>query len=59
MRRQRRKRARRADWVHVVGFAVATAVALAVILEIEFPRVGFIRVADFDRVLVELRDSMK
>jgi hypothetical protein len=47
------------SWVHVVGFAVATAVALAVILEIEFPRVGFIRVADFDRVLVELRDSMK
>ena len=47
------------SWVHVVGFAAATAVALAVILEIEFPRVGFIRVADFDRVLVELRDSMK
>ncbi|MGH7346563.1 MAG: DUF4239 domain-containing protein, partial [Candidatus Rokuibacteriota bacterium] len=47
------------SWVHVVGFAAATAVALAVILEIEFPRVGFIRVADFDQVLVDFRDRMK
>jgi hypothetical protein len=47
------------SWTHVVGLAAATAVALYVILEIEFPRLGFIRVADFDSVLVKLRDSMK
>jgi len=30
-----------------------------VILEIEYPRLGFIRVDSFDSALVELRDIMK
>jgi hypothetical protein len=44
---------------HVVVFAAALAVALYVILEIEYPRLGFIRVDAFDEVLVDLRELMK
>jgi hypothetical protein len=30
-----------------------------VIVDLEYPRLGFIRVDEFDQPLVELRDSMK
>jgi len=30
-----------------------------VIMDMEFPRLGLVRVDSFDRVLVELRQSMK
>jgi hypothetical protein len=39
--------------------AAAMSIALYVILEIEFPRLGFIRVDAFDEVLVDLREQMK
>jgi hypothetical protein len=35
------------------------AVAVFVILDIEYPRAGLIRVDTFDQVLVELRQSMR
>jgi hypothetical protein len=35
------------------------AVALYVILDLEYPRLGLIRVSDFDQVLVDLRATMK
>jgi hypothetical protein len=35
------------------------AASVYVILDIEYPRAGFIRVDAFDRALVELRESMK
>ena len=47
------------SWLHILGFAAAMSVAVYVILDFEFPRVGLIRVGTFDRVLVDLRDSMK
>ena len=47
------------SWLHAVGFAAFIALATYVILEIEFPRAGLIRISDFDEVLVELRNSMK
>ncbi len=47
------------SWVHMFGFALATAAAVYVILDIEYPRLGLIRVDAFDRVLVELLESMK
>ena len=47
------------SWVHMVGFAAAMAVAVYVILDIEYPRLGLIRVDAMDQVLVELRESMK
>jgi hypothetical protein len=47
------------NWSHTIGFAAVTALTFYVILDIEFPRLGFIRVDATDQVLVELRKSMK
>ena len=47
------------SWTHVLGFAAAMAASLYVILEIEYPRLGLIRVDSFDQALVELRELMK
>jgi len=47
------------SWAHIIGFAVAMALSIYIVLDLEHPRVGFIRVDDFDSVLVELRQSMK
>jgi hypothetical protein len=47
------------SWLHAVGFAVAIAMATYVIVDLEYPRTGFIRLAAYDQVLVELRESMK
>lgn len=45
-------------WFHMVGFALVMAVAVYVILDIENPRLGLIRVDAFDQVLIDLRESM-
>jgi len=47
------------NWLHMLGLAFVMAVSVYVILDIEYPRLGFIRVDDFDQALVELRESMK
>ena len=47
------------SWIHAVGFALIMATSVYVILDLEFPRLGIIRVDAFDQVLVELRQSMK
>ena len=47
------------SWLHMVGFAAATALAVFVILDLEFPRAGLIRLEAFDQVLVDVRDSMR
>jgi hypothetical protein len=47
------------SWVHTIGFAAAMAVAVYVIVDIEFPRLGFIRVDAFDQVLDDVRASMR
>ena len=47
------------NWLHMLGLALVMAVSVYVILDIEYPRLGFIRVDDFDQALVELRESMK
>ncbi len=47
------------SWIHILGFALILAATVYVILDLEFPRVGLIRVDAMDSVLVELRDSMK
>jgi len=46
-------------WLPMLGFAAAIAVTIYVILDVEYPRLGFIRVDAIDRVLVELRATMK
>jgi hypothetical protein len=42
----------------MIGFAVIMALSVYVILDLEFPRLGFIRVNAFDQALVDLRESM-
>ncbi len=44
---------------HAVIFAIITAGTVYVILDIEYPRLGLIRVDSVDRVLIDLRKSME
>ena len=46
-------------WLHMVCFAGAVALAVYVIMDMEYPRFGLIRVDAFDQALVDLRRSMK
>jgi hypothetical protein len=46
-------------WLHVFGFALVIALTVYVILDIEFPRLGLIRVDAFDQAMVDLLESMK
>jgi hypothetical protein len=45
-------------WFHMLGFALVMAVAVYVILDIEYPRLGLIRIDAFDQALIDLRESM-
>jgi len=47
------------DWVHQVGFAGIVAFTLFVILDIEYPRSGWIRIDAIDQALINIRASMK
>lgn len=47
------------SWLHMVGFAAVVAGAVYVIIDLEYPRLGLIRVDAFDTALVELRNGMK
>ncbi len=47
------------SWIHTVGFAFIMAATVYVILDIEFPRLGVIRVDSADEVLIELRRGME
>ena len=46
-------------WIHKVGFAAVVAVTLYVILDIEYPRLGLVRLDAIDEVLVNVRAGMK
>ena len=46
------------NWIHMVGFAVVMAGAVNVIIDLEYPRLGLIRVDTFDQALVDLRAGM-
>ena len=46
------------SWLHMLGFALVMAVSVYVILDIEYPRLGLIRVDAFDQALVDLRNNM-
>lgn len=46
------------SWLHVVSFAAVLTVAFYVILDLEYPRLGFIRIDWMDRFLADLRRGM-
>jgi hypothetical protein len=47
------------DWVSTLIFALTVSIAVYVILDYEFPRVGFVRIDPVDQVLVETLKQMK
>jgi hypothetical protein len=47
------------NWTYMVGFAAVTAIAVYTILDIEFPRVGLVRVDAADKLLTDLLETMK
>lgn len=51
-------RSKTRSWAHLLGFAVLVSLTVYVIVDLEYPRVGFIRVDAIDQLLVELRRSM-
>jgi len=46
------------NWMYTLGIAATISIAAYVIIELEYPRVGLIRVDPMDEVLRELRASM-
>jgi hypothetical protein len=46
------------SWLHVVCFAAVLTIAFYVILDLEYPRFGLIRIDWMDRILEDLRSSM-
>ena len=46
------------NWIHILLFSLSLSVAVLVILDLEYPRIGSIRLDDWDRVLLDLRASM-
>ncbi len=46
------------SWIHMLSFAAILTFAVYVIVDLEYPRLGFIRVNSADQVLVDLRRSM-
>lgn len=52
-------KATRQSWLHLVAFSVVLALAVYLILDLEFPRLGLIRVTSADQAFVDLRATMK
>jgi len=46
------------SWLHIVCFAAVLTIAFYVIVDLEYPRVGFIRIDWMDQLLRDLRSSM-
>lgn len=47
------------NWLHMVAFAATVSLAAYVIIDLEYPRFGLIRVDSFDQALMELRAKMQ
>jgi hypothetical protein len=49
----------RRNWMYMIGIAATVGVAMYVIVELEYPRLGLLRIETMDQALVELRASLK
>jgi hypothetical protein len=47
------------SWLHILAFTVITVIIVYVILDVEYPRAGLIRLESGDQLLVRLREIMK
>lgn len=50
--------ARGRNWLHIAAFAAVVALTVYVTLDLEFPRLGMIRIDAVDQILRDLRESM-
>jgi len=46
------------SWTHIVGYVITMAGVIYLIFQLEYPRLGFIRIESMDQVLMELRQRM-
>ncbi len=46
------------SWLHMIGVSATIAIAIYVIVELEYPRLGVLRVDAVDQVLVNLRSTL-
>jgi hypothetical protein len=49
----------RRSWLHILSFAFMTVITVYVILDIEYPRAGLIRLEAPDQLLLNIRDRMR
>lgn len=47
------------NWFHRLGFSLVLAAAVFVIMDLEYPRFGLIRIDAFDQAIVDVREAMK
>jgi hypothetical protein len=45
------------SWLHILGFTVITVVIFYVVLDVEYPRTGLIRLETADQLLIKLRQA--
>jgi len=50
---------KKASLIHMIGYAAMISLTVYVTLDIEFPRIGLVRIDAADAAMVELRDGMK
>jgi hypothetical protein len=48
----------RRSWLHIIGFTVITVIIVYVMLDVEYPRAGLIRLETADQLLVDARAGM-
>jgi hypothetical protein len=49
----------RRNWLHILCFVAAMIMAVYVTVDLEYPRRGFVRVENYDQLLIDLRAGMK
>jgi hypothetical protein len=47
------------SWIHLVIFAATLTVTLYTVTDMEYPRLGLIRIENFDHFLVEAYEQMR
>jgi hypothetical protein len=51
--------AKQRAWAHILGFSAILSLTVFVILDLEYPRVGFIRIESFDKAMIDLGRGME
>jgi len=49
----------RRSWLHILTFTIITVILAYVMLDVEYPREGLIRLEAADQLLLQVRESMK